>query len=151
MTQIKIVKHSLLGKPPFEYAGELVERGEDHIVVRAVFKLGGVTIIDIPVHPGDRFLETYYRERWYNIYEIRSAHGDTLKGWYCNISYPAQISAEVVSFRDLALDLVVYPDGRQVVLDEDEFATLQIPEEDRRKALQALKQLQDEFIKKFPQ
>jgi len=73
---------------------------------------------------GDRFLETYYAKYWYNIYEIRDKEDGNLKGWYCNVAYPAEISEELIAFSDLALDLVVYPDGRQVVLDEEEFQAL---------------------------
>ncbi|MCK7519741.1 MAG: DUF402 domain-containing protein [Ignavibacteriales bacterium] len=50
----------------------------------------------------------------------------------------------VVSYVDLALDLWVSVDGRQTVLDEDEFAELGLDEDirdDAQKGLDELKQL----------
>ena len=74
--------------------------------------------------PGDHFLEHYYTERWYNIFEVRSAEG-ILKGWYCNITRPALIEGDVVTSEDLELDLFVAPDRRHLLrLDTEEFAAL---------------------------
>ena len=42
---------------------------------------------------GDRFIETYYTDRWYNIFEIHAREDDRLKGWYCNIAKPAVMEA----------------------------------------------------------
>ena len=50
-----------------------------------------------------------------------------------------------ISYVDLALDLIVFPDGRQLVLDKDEFTSLEIPEHIRRNALSALTDLQTKF------
>ncbi len=105
---------------------------------------------DLPFHgillkQGDRFVETFYTDRWYNIFEIHDRDDDHLKGWYCNIGCPAEITPGTVSYVDLELDLLVFPDGRQFVLDEDEFAALELSPEIKEKALAALRQLQAEF------
>jgi hypothetical protein len=71
--------------------------------------------------PGDHFSEWFFADRWYNIMEVRGA-GDLLKGWYCNVTYPAEFAPASVSYRDLILDLWVAPDGVTLTLDEDEFA-----------------------------
>ena len=68
-----------------------------------------------------------------------------MKGWYCNITEPAEILDGAVSYMDLAIDLLVYPDGRQLVLDMDEFAALELTDYQRHKALDALKELQHLF------
>jgi protein associated with RNAse G/E len=150
MTSIQVVKQNMLAnKPPYIYSGELVERGSNHIVIDARFDKDGISMEDIPIKRGDHFIETYYSDRWYNIYEVRSGAEGDLKAWYCNVSYPAEITDTAVTFRDLALDLLVYPDGRQVVLDEDEFATLDIPAADKLQALEGLQQLKDLFAEKF--
>jgi hypothetical protein len=65
------------------------------------------------VRPGDHFYEHYYSERWYNIFEVRSAEG-VLKGWYCNITRPARFEAKLVTSEDLELDLFVAPDRQQL-------------------------------------
>jgi hypothetical protein len=41
--------------------------------------------------------------------------------------------------------LLVYPDGRQLVLDEDEFAELELSEADQQQARRALGELQALF------
>lgn len=148
-TDIQIIKRDHLGQDVFLYQGAVIERGEKHILLQARFGLENVKLVDIPLQVGDLFLETYYRDRWYNIYEIHAKDDNRLKGWYCNVSYPAEIGEDAVAFRDLALDLLVYPDGRQVVLDEDEFVALNIPEPDRVMALSALADLRRIFTDKF--
>lgn len=104
----------------------------------------------MPLSAGDRFVETYYTNRWYNMFEIHAREDDHLRGWYCNISHPAEIDGNTLSYIDLALDLLVFPDGRQVVLDEDEFADLEISPKIRGQARQALTELQAMFRIKIP-
>ena len=94
---------------------------------------------------GDRFVETYYTDRWFNIFEIHAREDDHLRGWYCNVSSPAVIVGDTIAWNDLALDLLVFPDGRQYVLDEDEFSQLELSSEQRQRALNALAELQTRF------
>ena len=94
---------------------------------------------------GDRFVETYYTDHWYNIFEIYAREDDHLRGWYCNIGYPAELDGNILSYIDLALDLLVFPNGRQIVLDEDEYANLDISPKIRQKARDALAELQAMF------
>lgn len=148
-TEIIIIKRNHLGEDVFRYQGELLERTQNQILVQANFGLENIKLVDIPLEVGDLFLETYYSDRWYNIYEIHAKDDNKLKGWYCNVSYPAEIGEDTVAFRDLALDLLVYPDGRQVVLDEDEFAALAISEPDKVMALSGLAELRLIFAEKF--
>ena len=44
-----------------------------------------------------------------------------LKGYYCDICTPITKRAEGYELTDFFLDLWIYPDGRYVLLDEDEF------------------------------
>jgi hypothetical protein len=144
-----ILKHDPSGKLMFRYEGRLLERGKNEVLVEAFFGLEGRSLVDIPLNKGDRFLESYYTDRWFNIYEIRDRDDDRLKAWYCNIAAPAVIQPGQITFRDFALDLLVYPDGRQLVLDEDEFADLECEPAERQLALAGLAQLQDQFRAKF--
>ena len=50
-----------------------------------------------------------------------------------------------ISYVDLALDLLVYPSGDQLVLDEEEFEALEIDGDTRRKGKLGLKVLQQLF------
>jgi predicted RNA-binding protein associated with RNAse of E/G family len=79
---------------------------------------------DIRFMRGDRFIEHYYPGRGYAIWQIEHPDG-LVKGWYCNISTPVEEHDGTLSFRDLLLDLLVYPDGRMVELDRDEFEKAQ--------------------------
>jgi hypothetical protein len=91
---------------------------------------------------GDRFREWFYRDRWYNIFEIAES-GGALKGWYCNIAEPATITEKEIRCRDLLLDLWVAPEGKTLILDEDEFdADDAIEAPAREQALAALAELQ---------
>ncbi|MEX2144347.1 MAG: DUF402 domain-containing protein [Anaerolineales bacterium] len=147
--KIAVVKCNHLGVDVFHYEGEVLKRTEDEILIKAYFGLEQGLIVDIPINKGDKFLETYFARHWYNIYEIRDRANDCLKGWYCNVTYPPEIGVEQIVFSDLALDLVVYPDGRQVVLDNDEFQALNLVADVQHQALAALADLQNRFSVQF--
>ena len=66
-------------------------------------------------------MEAFYNDRMYNIFQILDGPRGKLKRWYCNVSRPAVFNQDGVSWEDLALDLWVSPDGRQAVLDREEF------------------------------
>jgi hypothetical protein len=129
------------------YPGEVLLHTEEKIVLETHFMGEDIDIGGIVLHVGVSFHESFYFRRWYNIFEIYEGDTDKIKGWYCNVSYPVEMKGEEVYYRDLALDLLVFPDGKQVVLDEDEFEDLQIPEADKDKAMAALRELQEKFKK----
>jgi len=106
------------------WPGTLVHVIDDLVVVRAAFASmsGNPVFVDgVPFSRGDIFTEFYFLDRWYNVFHIADAVGRR-KGWYCNVTLPATLDDEGVTFVDLALDLFAHPDGRFTVLDEDEFA-----------------------------
>jgi uncharacterized protein len=129
----------------WRYNGRVIERLPEGIKLEAFFNGGSRPFHGVMLVNGDRFIETYYFDRWYNIFEIHDKDTDALKGWYCNVTYPAEMQDGRVSYVDLALDLLVYPDGLQLVLDEDEFAELTLSDEDVQNARDALHQLQSLF------
>jgi predicted RNA-binding protein associated with RNAse of E/G family len=114
-------------------------------LIEAYFNRADLPFHGITLAEGDRFLEVYFSNRWYNIFEIHDKLTDVLKGWYCNVTAPAEFSDGIIAARDLALDLFVYPDGRQLILDEDEFADLGLSENENTHALTALQELQSLF------
>jgi predicted RNA-binding protein associated with RNAse of E/G family len=91
---------------------------------------------------GDRFVEWFFTARWYSIYQVFGGANNCLKGWYCNVTRPAQVVSGEIHTVDLALDLWVAPDGTQKVLDEDEFAALQLIPGEQAQARSALAELQ---------
>lgn len=71
--------------------------------------------------PGDVLEEHFYTDAWYNIFAVFQANG-SLRGWYCNVTRPAQLTASAIHSWDLELDLFVSPDRQQCTrLDVDEF------------------------------
>ncbi len=145
MTLITVIKLDHTGEESWRYPGKLISRKDNEIKIEAFFDREDTQLDEIILKRGDRFLETYYSDRWYNIFEIEDQQDGKLKCWYCNIGYPAVITDDSIAYRDLALDLLVYPDGRQMVLDEDEFSTLPLSPEDQASARHALVELQIKF------
>jgi predicted RNA-binding protein associated with RNAse of E/G family len=146
---ILVLKLNAAREEVWRYDGRILDRTADSIRLEAFFNGGSRPFHGINLINGDRFIETYYFDRWYNIYEIHDRETDALKGWYCNVSYPAEFEDGQVSYVDLALDLLVYPDGRQLVLDEDEFAELTLSITDVNMARSALAELQHIFYRNF--
>jgi hypothetical protein len=145
VNEITVIKCDHRGKEVFRWKASLLERGANHILVEAHFGLEDHFMGEVPLEPGDRFVETYYSDRWYNSYEVHARADDSLKCWYCNLARPAEIRDETITFSDLALDLLIHPDGRQQLLDEDEFEALDISSEDRQQVNSALRELKREF------
>jgi hypothetical protein len=143
MSALRIRKLDLDGREVFSYPGALLARTENSVTVEAFFERYerldlGYTVFE----RGDRFVERFYADRWYNVFEVYSAGTGRLRGWYCNIARPARITAEQVSQVDLALDVWVNPDGSALVLDEDEFAALPLTPEEREAARAAAAEIQ---------
>jgi len=144
--RVTLIKRNLLGEATWQYEGRLLRRMAGGLLVEAFFNRADTPFLDIVLKRGDRFLELFYTERWYNIFEIHDRDDDALKGWYCNVGFPAVEEGEGrIAYVDLALDLWVAPDGEQRVLDEDEFAGLELDAVTRDKALAALAELRTLF------
>jgi hypothetical protein len=140
MDQVTVRKLDHTGREVISYPGDVLERNSDAIVLCTIWDREPIDLDFVVLEPDDRWTETFYSDRWYNIFEIRANDG-RLKGWYCNVTRPAKITRDEVAAEDLALDLWVEPDGSIQVLDEDEFAKLELPPEEREAALEALGQL----------
>jgi len=147
---IKVQKKNPAGEVTYEYEGVLLNREGNVIKLEALFDRADMPFMDVVFKKGDRFVEYYYTDRWYNIFAIYDRDDGKIKGWYCNIGMPAQIEAGVVSYVDLALDLWVSTDGKLTVLDEDEFDALDLGEELRAGALTGLNELRQLFETKQP-
>lgn len=132
------------GVEVWTYSGVIVARGDGYAVLEAIFDRERVEVGFLTLLKGDRFIESYYDDRWYNVFEVHAAGSDRVKGWYCNVARPARIEPADIYQEDLALDLIVSPDGNNQVLDEDEFAALDLPESDARQARRALELLQEQ-------
>ena len=118
---ITVVKLNPVGEEKIRYQGEVLKETLDSAVLRASWTLPAKNLGYITFEPGDRFIEYYFTNRWFNIFDIADAH-DRRKGWYCNVAEPAVITEDRIEQVDLLLDVWVDPAGDIQILDEDEFA-----------------------------
>ncbi len=145
MTTITVLKLDFKGQLTWRYQGKLLERSPHKIILEAFFDRDDVRVNEMVLRFGVRFIETFYDDQWYNIFEVHDRENGLLKGWYCNIGYPAKFHRRTISYRDLALDLLILPDGTQTVLDEDEFTSLPLSPTVQAQARLALSELQAKF------
>ena len=148
--RITVLKKNLAGEVTWQYDGVMLQRETNFVILEALFNRPDTPFMDIVLKENDRFVETFYSDRWYNIFEIYDRDDGQIKGWYCNIGMPAVIEDGIVSYVDLALDLWVSASGKQAVLDEDEFRELELNEEFRASALNGLAELKQFFERKNP-
>jgi len=138
---VTIIKLDIHHQETWRYEGRILNRNDNSLLIEAFFNRDDLSFHGIILKRNDRFLERYYQDRWYNIFEIHDREDDHLKGWYCNVTKPAEVSRGEIAYVDLALDLLVYPDRNYLVLDEDEFNALTIDDSCRQAAHRALKEL----------
>jgi predicted RNA-binding protein associated with RNAse of E/G family len=138
-----IYKLNAHGREVWSYPiARLVSQTAEAITIEAIFQRPDYDMGYVVLAQGDRFVEHFYADRWYNVFAVYQGTTPILKGWYCNICRPATWTAERLDYVDLALDCWVWPDGRTLVLDEDEFAALSLTAEERAQATAALNHLQ---------
>jgi len=125
----------------WRYPARVLTSNKTSILVEAFFNRSDFLFNGILLKENDRFVESYFSDRWYNIFEIHDRQDDQLKGWYCNITRPAEFNPGQIAYVDLALDVLVYPNGEYLILDEDEFEALELDEATRQAARQALDEL----------
>jgi protein associated with RNAse G/E len=142
---ITVLKLDTNNQETWRYQGKILDYEDHKIVIEAFFNRNDVEFHGIQLNRNDRFLEYFFNNRWYNIFQIHDREDDHLKGWYCNVCQPAIFSDSNISYIDLALDLLVFPDGKQLVLDEDEFEVLDLPNHTSKMAINGLNQLKRHF------
>lgn len=145
MDDLTIIKLNAERQERWRYTGRTLRKLANGVLLEAHFNHTDILFHGMVMRENDRFVELYLTDRWYNIYEVHAKEDDSLRGWYCNVARPAEVQDGQITFVDLALDLLVFPDGRQLTLDEDEFSELNLPEEDCKQALAALEELKRIF------
>ncbi len=147
---IWVLKRDHQGQEVWRWPTRLLWRWSHGVALEGRFRLPEVVVGGLLLRRGDRMVEFFYTHRWYNLFAVYDGTSGRLRGWYANIGRPARWeNAHTLSYEDLALDLVVLPDGRQVVLDEDEFHALPLSETERRRAQRALAALQRRFRRRL--
>ena len=148
--KITVQKKNPAGEVKYVYEGVVLSRDEHSIVLEALFDRADMPFMDVVFKTGDRFVEYYFTDRWYNTFTVHDRDDGNVKGWYCNVSKPAVFEEDIVSYIDLALDLWVSTDGKQTVLDEDEFEGLNLNDELKAGALDGLEKLKKLFLNNKP-
>lgn len=141
---ITIEKRNHLGETVTTYPGEVLQRAENFVCLRAVFARSESDLGFVTFRRGDVFIEWFYNDRWYNIFQVHEGESAQIKGWYCNITRPALIDDNQVAADDLAVDVFVFPNGHIVLLDEEEFAQLDLTTEERLEALNAVQTIRQD-------
>ena len=142
---MRIIKNDHLGNSVWEYDGKIIEQTASAFLLEANFNRSDLMFNGIFLREGDRFLELYPIGKWFNLFEIHDKDNDEIKGWYCNVTRPVRFNDEKISYDDLALDLLVYPDRKILVLDEDEFRSLSLDPIETSNAKKGLGQLKEMF------
>ena len=142
MTAITVIKNDHAGRETWRYEGRVLERGATWVKLEAFFNRPDVAASYHTFRQGDRFVEWFFSDRWYNVFQMHDADDGRLKGWYCNVTRPARLAERAIEADDLALDLFIAPDGAVTMLDEDEFAALPLDDATRRAARGAVAALQ---------
>lgn len=138
---IDIIKLNTQNEEVWRYQGRIISRASSSLLVEAFFNIDDKPFHTITIRRNDRSIERFFSDRWYNIFEIHDRDDDRVKAWYCNITKPAEFSPGKITYVDLALDVLVYPDMEYITLDHDEFEALNLEPTTSQKALKALENL----------
>lgn len=138
---VLVVKLNLQREETWRYKGRILKKDKIGLLIEAFFNREDLPFHGITLKKNDRFIERYFSDRWYNIFEIHDTVDDHLKGWYCNVTRPAEFRPGKIAYVDLALDLLVFPDGKYLKLDEEEFAELPLDPASRKNARQGMREL----------
>jgi len=133
---ITVIKQDPQGNAQLRYQGTIIKHLPHGVVLQASWTNPMRDLGYTRFEPGDCFIEYYYTNRWFNVFDIADAAG-TRKGWYCNITEPAVIFDDRIEQIDLMLDVWVNPEGNHLILDEDEFASSTILTERQRRGAEA--------------
>jgi hypothetical protein len=114
ITEIK--RH--VNKPDQTFRCEVLAREPGHLVLRYVSDRTG-RIGDVTFPPGSTTYAHYWDGRGYVAWRMHGPDG-RLKGHVFHVCRDVRIGPETVDYRDMLLDIWAEPDGRVVVLDEDE-------------------------------
>jgi predicted RNA-binding protein associated with RNAse of E/G family len=138
MREVTVYKRDHRGKPVTNYSGQVVASSATRVCIEARYEHNDKDVGVVVFCKGDLLTEWHYSDRYYNVFKIQDGVDGRLKGWYCNITRPAEITDSTIKADDLALDVFVSPTGEITVLDEDEFAALDLSPDEQAAALAAV-------------
>jgi hypothetical protein len=115
---LEIKRH--INKPDERYRCELLRKESGRAVLRYVSdRAFASSRFGVTFPPGCVTLALYWSSRPYIFWAIYSPSADLL-GYLVHICKDMEISESSLSYLDMLLDIWFYPDGRRLILDEDE-------------------------------
>jgi uncharacterized protein len=146
---ITVYKNNHRGEPVLKYQGNIIERGDNYVCLRAYFERQDANLGFTIFRRGDLFIEWFFSDRWYNIFQVHDGDSDLIKGWYCNITRPANIAEDSIAADDLELDVWIMPNGTLMLLDEKEFSELDLHTDERMAALRAIQAIRQDAAERL--
>ena len=86
---ITILKLDHHGREVWRYPGRVLARDAHTIRLEGFYNRDDATVGYAVFKRGDRLVETFYSDRWYNVFAVYDRDDGALKGWYCNVTRPA--------------------------------------------------------------
>ncbi len=115
------------GSPRARYRGTIIAitEHEQWVEIEARWTHAPVTVGGLRFAPGDTLREFYSSVLPFNVFAVHDPSG-ALRGWYANVTHPTRVDVSepvpLLIWQDLYLDLVAFPDGSFVSMDDDELA-----------------------------
>jgi hypothetical protein len=98
----------------------VLSRQGTHLVVLFIARVE-MNVHGVVLPAGTATFGHFWSDRPYNVYHwLRPEDGGTI-GYYVNLAEETRISEDHLEWRDMVVDVLVAPDGRATVLDEDEI------------------------------
>lgn len=140
-SEVTVYKLDASGRIAWHYVGKILSTLANGLCLEAFFNRDDKDYGYVVFKRGDRFVEYFYNDRWYNVFAIYDRDDGQFKGWYCNVCRPARLESGGIYCEDLALDVWVTPAGQTTILDEDEFEALELAEWEIASGREALTKL----------
>jgi Protein of unknown function (DUF402) len=128
-TPVTIVKLRPDGSEAIRYPGSVIASPCDWVTAQAPWRQRRVDLGYLVFEPEDILLEYFSLSEPFNVFAIYT-HEGTLKGWYSNVTHPSWVVDDNIYWHDLYIDVIAYPDGKLLVLDEDELAAAGVERSD---------------------
>jgi len=109
------------------YEQELLHDDGRLIVTRAPFRPSASLLAQVPGLEQEQEYQAIWfviAGEWHDLGKVYTPDGE-LVGYYCDIIRPPRRTADGLEIDDLFLDLWIFPDGRHIVLDEEELEEAQ--------------------------
>ncbi|TNF08791.1 MAG: DUF402 domain-containing protein [Gammaproteobacteria bacterium] len=112
------IKETLSGER-LKFCCDVVDRGQNWLVVLYIVP-EEVVLDSVKIPRGTLSFGYFWEDRPYNAYHFVGSQGQTL-ALYCNVSDSTCIREDKIYWRDLMVDVLVFPDGTGRVLDINEL------------------------------